>query len=218
VPVNAIVVFDRDRRVARLAWQPGKDGTAPARFRIYGSSERGFTANDKPYEYDAGLDGIRQAPANLLVETHGALLTAELPADLWRAYYRLVAVDAEGRVSGPSDIAEMPHPVIVTRMLPPAARMRFYSARILTNASIGHLVSADEDGKQYQYRYRTGDDLVFSLAGAPAGLSIDSTGLISGFIDERANSSYELTVEVKNKTDGKSDAVTLVLQVSGKRP
>jgi hypothetical protein len=217
VPVDPRVQFDAERRTARVTWRAGKGGAAPGHFKIYGSSERGFSANDNPYSYFAGLDGILKAPANLLLETHDAVESVEIPADLWRPYYRVVAVDREGRVSGTSDVAEMPHPLIATRMLPDARRMQMYEARIETSASKGHLVSADEDGKSYQYRFRTGDDLEYSMTGAPEGLSVDNTGLISGFVAGETKSEYRITLGVKNKTAERGDSIDLVLRVTGER-
>jgi hypothetical protein len=218
VPLDVQTSFDRDRRVARLAWQPGKGGTKAARYRIYGSEERGFSANDKPYEYNAGLEGTRQAPGNLLLETQGLAESIEVPEYLWRPYYRVVAVDKEGRESGASAIGELPHPLIASRELPPAVRMHLYEARIKTNASIGHLVSADENGQSYQMKFRSGDEYSFSLSGAPEGISIDDTGLISGFVTDAVEDRYELTVSVKGKTGGLGDSVKLLLRVQGKHP
>ena len=217
VPENVSASFDRERRMARISWQAGKGGTGVEHFLIYGSNERGFSASDKPYAYDAGQAGTLEAPANLLLEAPGTIGAAEIPVELWRAYYRVAAVDKEGRISGVSALGEMTHPLIAAATLPAATRMRSYEARVATNASIGHLVSADEDGKQYQYKFRTGDDLTFSLAGAPEGLSIDNTGLISGFVAGQARDAYELTVEVKRKSDGASDRVKLLLKVASKR-
>ena len=214
VPVNVVATFDSANRVVRLAWQSGNSGTAPVHFRIYGSQERGFTVSDTAYHYDAGLDGIRTAAANLLLETPTASDSLLIPVDLWRPYYRVEAVDREGRTSGPSALAEIHHPLILTSKLAPAHSQSFYQARVETSASIGHLVSGDEDGKQYQYRYKTGDDLQFSLTGAPDGITIDKTGLISGFIGAAAKSDYDLTVEVKDKNRNTGDSVKLVLQVT----
>ncbi len=216
VPIGVRASFDRDRRAARLAWRPGKGGTKVVRYRIYGSEERGFSANDKSYEYNGGLEGTRETPGNLLLETQGPVESVDLPEDLWRPYYRVVAVDNEQRVSGASAIGELPHPLITSRELPVAIRMRLYEARIKASASIGHLVSADENGQQYQMKFRGGDEYSFSLAGAPEGFSIDDTGLISGFVTGAAKDRYELTVNVKSKTGGTGDFVKLLLQIRGK--
>jgi hypothetical protein len=213
VAVNLNASFDADRRAVRLTWQPGQGGTEPMHFKIYGSAERGFSANDQPYEYNAGLNGTLHAPANLLLETAGPTGSLAIPVELWRPYYRVVAVDREGRVSGVSAMAELPHPLITTRELPAARRRQFYEARIETSASAGHLVSADEDGKSYQLRYRTGDDLVYSLEGGPGGLSIDGTGLISGFIGAAEKDKWLLRITVRSKAGGAGDSAKLNLSV-----
>ena len=214
VPLYAAAMFDHERRVVRLAWKAGTAGSVPARYQVYGSAERGFTANDHPYDYFAGLDGVRKSPANLLLETERTTQSIELPPELWRPYYRLVAIDDLGRVSGASAIAELPHPLIATSKLPEAHRAHHYEAKMTTSASIGHLVSADENGKQYQMRYRAGDELVYSVMGGPPGLSIDNSGLISGFIDSASQDHYEVVVTVKNKVTGNGDSATFSLAVA----
>lgn len=216
VPVEVKANFNRADRTVQLAWQRGNHGTSPVIYRIYGSEERGFTADDNRYQYNDGLQGTQWAPANLLLELHSAKESVSLPHSLWRPYYRVVAVDREGRVSGPSAQAELDHPLIVTTELPVAVRSRFYQARIATSASIGHLVSADENGKSYQMKFREGDDLVFQMTGAPAGLSIDGHGVISGFIEDPKQAKYELTIGVKNSGNGAGDSIQLPLTIAAK--
>jgi hypothetical protein len=199
-----------------LTWQAGKDGTQPVTYHIYGSKERGFTANDERYEYNDGLDGTQWMPANLLLETHTAAEAVTLPQALWRPYYRVVAVDGKGRRSGPSAMAELSHPLIATSQLPNAIESQFYKTQIVTNASIGHLVSADENGKSYQMKFRSGDDLAFDMAGAPAGLSIDNKGVISGFVGDTKPAKYDVTIHVRSNKNGAADSVTLPLTVVGK--
>jgi hypothetical protein len=216
VPVDVAAKFDRADRTVQLTWQAGKDGAQPVTYRIYGSEERGFTANEDRYEYNNGLDGTQWASANLLLETHTPAESVTLPQALWRPYYRVVAVDGKGRLSGPSALAELSHPLIATSQLPNATESQFYKAQVVTSASIGHLVSADENGKSYQMKFRTGDDLAFDMSGAPAGLSIDSHGVISGFVGDAKPAKYDVTIHVKNNKNGAADSVTLPLTVVGK--
>ncbi len=218
VPLDVAAKFDQANRTVRLTWLRGKNGTGPVRFRIYGSEERGFTANDKPYEYNDGLKGTQHAPPNLLLETTGTDGSVQVPAELWRPYYRVVAIDGQGRVSGPSALAELSHPLIATARLSPAIRSRFYRQPIAISASIGHLVSADENGLSYQLRFRSGDDLNFHMTGAPEGLSIDANGVISGFVGAATKNEYDVTIEVENKTTGASDSVKFVLPVINQQP
>lgn len=212
VPVNVRASFDAATRTATLGWEPGAGGTKAVRYRVYGSAERGFTTNDKPYRYHAGLDGVRDAPPNLLVETETA--NVRLPRELWRPWYRVAAVDAAGRDSGPSEMAELPHPLIVAATLPVARAGSYYEARPAISASIGHLVSLDENGKAYQMRFRNGDDLSFELEGAPVGLAIHpKTGMIAGYLPAEAAGKSELRLTVRDARTGARDSVTLPLAV-----
>jgi len=152
----------------------------------------------------------------LLIETHSPKGSISLPEALWRPYYRVVAVDGKGRSSGPSALAELSHPLIATSQLPNAIESQFYKTQIATSASIGHLVSADENGKSYQMKFRYGDELAFEMTGAPAGLTIDNHGVISGFIGDAKPAKYEVTIRVKNSRNGAADSVTLPLTVVGK--
>jgi len=147
VPLDVTASFDREHRSASLRWNAAKGPAAAVLYRIYGSTERGFTAHNKPYPFNAGINGISIAPVNLLIETQGPVESIDIPHDLWRPYYRVVAVDSEGRESEASAVAELAHPLLMATSLPTAQLHRFYQARIQTSASIGHLVSADEDGK-----------------------------------------------------------------------
>ena len=223
VPLNVAAQLDREHRAVRLEWKAGKGGTAAAYYRIFGSEERGFSASDHPYPYNAGVNGIATAPANLLLET-GRLETGRLeaghatqwttiPQQLWRPYLRVVAVDGEGRESEASEMAELAHPLIVTRQLPAVQTHRLYQTRIETSASVGHLVSADEDGKPYQVRFRGGDDLAFTMTGAPEGLSINASGVISGMVRSSETRVYRLTIAVRDQTSGIGDSVQFQLAV-----
>jgi protein involved in polysaccharide export with SLBB domain len=167
--------------------------------------------SDQRYRYHAGLDGMRDAAANFIMEIGENSL--RLPAKLWRPWYRVVAVDAEGRRSGPSAMAELPHPLITTAELPAARAGAPYEAAVAASASIGHLVSADENGKAYQMRFRTGDELSFEAAGAPEGIAIDSrTGRLSG--QAGAPGKYNLKLTARDARTGASDTVSLVLTVA----
>ncbi|MBW7997881.1 MAG: cadherin repeat domain-containing protein [Candidatus Glassbacteria bacterium] len=198
-----------------LQWQPGEGGSEPVRYKIYGSSERGFTASDTAYAYDGGLAGILHAPANLLHITEGA----QTYCNAWnilRPYYRVVAIDAAGRESGPSDAAEMPHPLITGPAKLPSGRVSSqYRAQVEVSASIGHLVSQDENGKPYQLRYRSGDELSFGLEGAPGSLVIDpDSGLISGYLPHDAAGSHLLKVKVTDLRTGHSLERQFTLEIN----
>ena len=213
LPVNVTASFDQEHRTVRLAWHRGSGGTQVSSFRVYGSEERGFSTNDQSYDFNNGLEGTGRGRANHLLDTANEIESTEIPEQLWRPYYRVVAIDKEGRISGASDIAELKHPLITSSKLPPAELHHFYEAHVETSASIGHLVSADENGKSYQLRYRTGDNLEFVLEGAPPGISIDGSGVISGLLKSGGKNRYQMLVTVKSKYTGASDSVQLPLVV-----
>jgi hypothetical protein len=214
VPMETAAQFDRDTRSATLSWNPGKGGTEPVCYRVYGSAERGFTASDTAYVYHAGLDGIKQSPPNLLFETDGSQTGCELAVEFWRPFYRIAAVDSKGCESGPSAMAELAHPLILTSKLPEGSSSSLYQARVEVCASIGHLVSADENGKAYQMRFRNGDDLAFELTGAPDEVSINcESGLIAGYLPSDSAGEYEILVTVKDQRTGARDERKLTLVV-----
>lgn len=213
VPIGVKTNFDSGSRTVQLSWQRGGNGTSPVHYRIYGSEEKGFTAHDHPYKYNAGPKGVQQFPANLLTETKNANLSIQLPPSLWRPYYRVVAVDSDGRVSGPSAQAGLTHPLISATKLPLAIRNRFYRAKVSTSASIGDLVSETIHGMAYQMAFRQGDTLSYQMTGAPQGLSISNEGVISGYVGAASKNKYDLMINVADKTSGKSDSVVLVLPV-----
>ena len=184
------------------------------RYRVYGSAERGFTASDTAYVYHAGLDGIKQSPPNLLFETDGSQTGCELAIEFWRPFYRIAAVDSKGCESGPSAMAELAHPLILTGELPEGGTSSYYQAQIKVSASMGHLVSADENGKPYQMRFRNGDDLVFELTGAPDALSIHrESGLIAGYLPADYAGEYEILVAVTDERTAARDEKKLTLRV-----
>jgi hypothetical protein len=216
VPVNVNARFDPPSRTVELGWETGSGGSTPVRYRIYGSAERGFTPHDTPYVYDAGADGMKPALPSLLIETQGPARSLTLPTELWRAYYRVVAVDSEGRESGPSGQGELLHPLILSQALPAAQASAYYQTHIDVSASRGDLVSTDfPDGKPYNIRFRNADDLGFEVSGAPQGLAITrDTGVIAGYLPANAAGKYELEVKVIDRRTGKQDAVKLPLTVN----
>jgi hypothetical protein len=216
VPLSVRASFDTTKRTVVLIWEGGSGGSRPVRYRVYGSDERGFTPHDTPYVYDAGADGMKHALPNLLIETRDAACSWTVPPGLWRPYYRVVAIDSEGRESGPSGQGDLIHPLIVAQALPAAKASAYYQARIDVSASIGDLVSIDfPNGQPYNIRFRNADDLLFEMSGAPQGLTMSGdTGVLAGYLPAKAAGKYELDVKVTDKRTGKQDTVTLPLTVS----
>jgi len=200
---------DRERRTVTLRWRPNPQGRKPAKYKIYGSDEKGFTVSDEPYKIlyqsiqrQAGLkDGIprkmKLMPSNFAVETTDTSVVVVGPnlkfPNANRAYYRVVAVDEKGVESGPSDYAAVPRPFIYT--IPPAKVKvgQVWKYRPMAISSIGDLrCRTFVPGK---YIYNAGfwdvDDLRFHVFGAPAWVKLDeATGLITAAPGEKDVGEY----------------------------
>ena len=93
-------------------------GRAAAKYRVYGSDEKGFTVHDAPYEVKLGdtKELTNPFPANFVAEVAGTSLdvvgVGNLLPNANKAYYRVVAVDGKGKRSGDSDYVEAPRPFI----------------------------------------------------------------------------------------------------------
>src|SRR5262249_19090583 len=63
------VAGDDARQVLR--WQPSAVGAKPARYRVYGSDEKGFSVSDQPYAMNIGRsqDVSAKVPANFIAAT-----------------------------------------------------------------------------------------------------------------------------------------------------
>lgn len=165
-----------------LVWQAKK-----GRYRIYGSDEKGFTP----------------AEADFVAESDGEALRL----DLRHAYYRVVAVDAEGRRSGPSDYVEAPRPWIYTAAPRTAKVGQPYRYEAKTVRSTGHRTYRFDAGKQdYVAGVWDADRPVFSIeaerprcGGREAGwLRIDpKTGVVSGTPGEADVGEYQVNVRVE---------------------
>jgi hypothetical protein len=213
VPANVNIAFDEASRRVTLRWEPGRGGSKPARYRLYGSAERGFSASTVPYRYNAG-NGTRESPSNLLFETEQPVTSADIPARFWRPYYRVEALDFAGNASGPSNMAELKHPLIAATALPDARPGAPYQAALEASASIGHLTSQNRNGRPYFMALRTGDDPVYELAGAPVWLAINpKTGVLSGDVPAGGGATHDLQITVMEPRTGVRDSVKLRLLV-----
>jgi len=119
-PIEVKLAFDDKKGVGTLSWKPNSVGRRPAKYRIYGSDEKGFSVSDTPYKVQVGrtpnLSG--DFPANFVAETDKTQLVVvaqglDLP-NANKAYYRVVALDAKGNRSWSSAYAQAPRPFIHT--------------------------------------------------------------------------------------------------------
>lgn len=196
VPVEVSLMAEPQKGTAVLVWRANPKGSPPARYRVFGSDEKGFAASRIAFrklqgrgfcrtqeEFEAKKDVAAniEEPANLLAETTECSLQVVGPslthACANRAFYRVVAVDEQGRESGPSDYAEAPRPLIWSQ--PPgetrAGQPWAYQPGVIR--SIGDVQCRGG----YKPAFWTAEALEFSAAEAPPWLGLDAvTGLLSG--------------------------------------
>jgi hypothetical protein len=188
-PREITLAVDRDRGAGVLRWKPNPAGSKPVKYRIYASDEKGFTIADEPFEVTVGKSEAvpSTCPANFVTEvsaTELAVIGAEVAfPDVNRAYYRVVAVDEQGRRSGPSDFAEAPRPVIWSRPITAARVGADYGYALAAIRSLGDLRTRVVDGKETM-SYWDIESPRFVLQEGPAWLKIDEhSGLLSGVPD-----------------------------------
>jgi hypothetical protein len=197
-PEEVRLEFDGERGLLR--WAPGALGGKPARYRVYASDEKGFSISDEPYQVTVGVsrDVPAEFPANFVDETSAEQLEVVGPhvglAGANKAFYRVVAVDATGNRSGPSDYAASPRPLIVSPPVATAQKGSEYRYSLAAIRSLGDLRTRVVDGKETMGFWDV-ERLRFELERGPKWLAIDAqTGLLSGTPD-RAGSS-EVVVRV----------------------
>ncbi|HZE98473.1 MAG TPA: hypothetical protein VE981_15680 [Planctomycetota bacterium] len=169
-----------------LRWKAGTAGRKPAKFRVYGSDEKGFSVSDEPYKVTVGIS--KELPptfaANFVTETSATELgvvggDVALP-NANRAFYRVVAVDDDGNRSGPSDYASAPRPFLSSKPVTRAKAGVEYRYPLSAIRSIGDLRTRVIDGREVMNFWDI-ERLKFSVQSGPAWLKIDEkTGLLSG--------------------------------------
>ena len=128
--MDVTLAYDRAGNVGTLKWKAnplvGEAGEVPRlrqrrkglhRFRPEVPEHRGGE-----HQGDGGLEPLD--PANFIAETTATEMTVlggrSGPPAANKTYYRVVAVDRQGKRSGPSDYAAAPHPVIFSQPEPAA--------------------------------------------------------------------------------------------------
>ena len=117
-PIHVALKHDAGTGIGTLTWSANPLGRAPAKYRVYGSDEKGFTVHDAPYEVKLGdtKDLVNPFPANFVAEVAGTSLdvvgVGNVLPNANKAYYRVVAVDGQDKRSGDSDYVEAPRPFI----------------------------------------------------------------------------------------------------------
>jgi hypothetical protein len=203
-PVDITVDYDPRRKLAVLRWKPNPLGRRPAKYRVYGSDEKGFTIGDRPYQSVVGVTKEEMAawnpwfPANFIAETTHAELPVLGPDVQFptanKTYYRVVAVDEFGKRSGPSDYATAPRPVIFSKPTTTAKVGAEYRYELRANRSLGDLTARMKDGQMISGYFHI-EKPTFNLQEGPAWLKLDpATGVLSGI--PSAPGKFDVTVTV----------------------
>lgn len=208
-PVDVTLKYDATGGSGILRWSANASGKRPAKYRIYGSDEKGFTIADSPYQGMVGITKEEMAawnpkfPANFIAETTATEFTVlgpgvGLPAAN-KTYYRVVAVDEEGKRSGPSDYASAPRPVIYSAPVATAKAGQEYRYSLRATASLGDLSMRMKDGRETR-GYFDIEKPRFAIDRGPAWLRIDeNTGVLSGTPDMAGKNEVVVSAKIERE-------------------
>ena len=218
-PKNVHIEVAADGLTATLRWQPGNGGRQPVAYRVYGSDEKGFTVSDEPYEVNVGNQKEKLQtpfPANFVAHTR----TTELPVigasvdlpNANKAYYRVVALDANGNRSWSSDYASAPRPFIIADTAIAARAGEEFSYQIRTIRSLGDLRCRTIDKSPYNANFWDVEKPVFELLSGPDWLTMDPEG---GLLHGTPDAPGLYTIELGAKVDkGVPAAAKIALTVA----
>ncbi|MHC4399522.1 MAG: Ig domain-containing protein [Planctomycetota bacterium] len=226
VPLDVKLAAEGDRGFT-LHWRPNPAGEPPVAYKVYGSEEKGFTASDAEYlvfrgkgfvrtieqseskPADAPDAGLVKTPANLIARVEAASLPVVGPGltlpNTNKAFYRVVAVDAAGNESGPSDYAEVPRPFVVVEPERKTKAGKPYRHQPVVIRSIGDLRCRRSDKSSYNAAFWDREEHTFRPVAVPPGLSIDApSGTISGTPEKTG--AFDVTFEVADQLGKRSTA------------
>jgi hypothetical protein len=210
-PLEVAIAYDQDSGIGKLTWKANPAGRKAVRFRVYGSDEKGFTSSDRDYQAAVGQSRELKPlfPANFIAETTAnelpVLGVESLPAAN-KTYYRVVAVDEQGKRSGPSDFANAPRPVIYTRPVGSAKVGEAYRYRCAANRSLGDLRTRQIGGKEVAGFYDI-ESPRYAIQQGPAWLKIDAeTGELSGTPDAAGRAEIAIVAVIDHENRKLDDA------------
>lgn len=216
-PLNVSVEYDPAGDRGILRWTRNPVGRSPVKYRVYGSDEKGFTIADHPFQGTVGITKAEMAawnpwfPANFIAETTATELpvmgrAVELPAAN-KTYYRVVAVDEQGKRGGPSDYATAPRPIIYSKPGQAARTGVGYQYAVLANRSLGDLSARMKDNQQVS-GYFDIERPKFALLRGPAWLKMDpATGVLSGTPDAAGKAEVEVSASIEREVRNLDEAV-----------
>jgi hypothetical protein len=201
-PVEVTLICDSEWSVGTLRWKPNPEGRKPVKYRIYASDEKGFSVSDEPFKtvFGASKEVPKARPSNFVTEmsaTEAVVIGAAVElSNANRVFYRVVAVDGQGRRSGPSDLAEAPRPIFYSR---PVARAKVgaeFRHPLSVLRSLGDLRTRVVGGRETM-SYWDVETPRFALEQGPAWLRIDAaTGLLSGVPDRAGPATVVVTATI----------------------
>jgi hypothetical protein len=207
-PVEVTLDVDPDRGVGTLRWKPNPAGQTPAKYRIYGSDEKGFSVSDEPIKVVVGAskEVPSTRPASFVTKvsaTEAAVIGADVKLpNANRAFYRVVAVDEKGKRSGPSDFAEAPRPILYSRPVTGAKVGSEYRYPLSAIRSLGDVRTRVVGGKETM-SYWDLEAPRFALLQGPPWLKIDAgTGLLSGVPDRPGKVAIVVTATIDREVRG----------------
>lgn len=226
VPVGLQAVVSSSS--VKLTWSENRQGRRAAAFKIYGSDEKGFTASDTEYLVRVGRGFCKNGVCPPAPNTGGFYGDIKVPSNLMgtfstreaivvgpgltspnanKAYYRVVAVDARGNESGPSDYIAVPRPFIHTTPSRTAAVGAVYSYQPRSTRSIGDL-SYRNSIEAFWGR----EDLTVTLLIGPSWLQV-TDGILRGSPDAEDVGRHPVHVVVESDAGGKAEQ-QFVLEVA----
>jgi len=211
-PLNVTLQFNADRNRGTLHWTPNPLGRKPVAYAVYASDEKGFSVADDPFSVAAGIYDFDQKtstrpptqfPANFLARTASnelAVIGAGIPLTAAnKAFYRVVAIDENGKRSGPSDYVAAPRPVIYSQPVVRAQTGADYRYEVRAIRSLGDMRTRDVNGKEVM-NYWDVERPRFHIEQGPPWLRIDeSTGQLSGKPDRPGRSEVTIAVALEQE-------------------
>jgi hypothetical protein len=204
-PQDVLLEMDEARVRGVLRWTPNSLGRQAVKYRVYASDEKGFSVSDQPYKVTVGVSKnlSPEFPSNFMAETSATELEVIGPevhsAGANKAFYRVVAVDAAGKRSGPSDYASCPRPLIVSAPRTTARKGADYRYSLALIRSLGDLRMRVVDGKEVMSFWDI-ERPRFELRHGPKWLSVDAeTGLLSGTPDRSGTAEVVVSATLKRE-------------------